>query len=55
MVADAVEKIRINPDYHFLGIEATQAEVISVLLMITGISAIINLIRKGDRPNLSTE
>lgn len=32
-----IEKIRINPDYHFLGIEATQAEVIAVLMFIAGI------------------
>lgn len=50
-----IEKIRINPDYHFLGIEATQAELISVLLMIIGISAIIYLLKNGQRPNLSTE
>ncbi|MFB1023622.1 MAG: prolipoprotein diacylglyceryl transferase [Vicingaceae bacterium] len=32
-----IEKIRINPDYHFLGIEATQAEIISVAMFIFGI------------------
>jgi prolipoprotein diacylglyceryltransferase len=32
-----IEKIRINPPYHFLGIEATQAEIIAVLLMLCGL------------------
>ncbi len=36
-----IEKIRINPDYHFLGIEATQAEIISVALFISGILGMI--------------
>ena len=33
-----IEKIRINPDYHFFGISATQAEIISIVLMIAGIA-----------------
>ncbi len=32
-----IEKIRINPDYHFLGIQATQAEIIAVALFLSGI------------------
>lgn len=32
-----IEKIRINPPYHFFGIEATQAEIISVLFIMGGI------------------
>lgn len=35
-----IEKIRINPDYHFFGIEATQAEIISVALFLSGIAGI---------------
>lgn len=35
-----IEKIRINPDYHFLGIEATQAEIIAVLLFLSGIAGL---------------
>jgi prolipoprotein diacylglyceryltransferase len=35
-----IEKIRINPDYHFLGIDATQAELIAVLLFILGLLGI---------------
>jgi phosphatidylglycerol:prolipoprotein diacylglycerol transferase len=36
-----IEKIRINPPYHFFGMEATQAEIISVLLIIIGIVSIL--------------
>lgn len=36
-----IEKIRINPDYHFLGIEATQAELIAVLMFVFGIVGIV--------------
>ena len=36
-----IEKIRINPDYHIFGIEATQAELIAVLMVISGILGII--------------
>jgi phosphatidylglycerol:prolipoprotein diacylglycerol transferase len=32
-----IEKIRINPPYHFFGIEATQAEIIAVLLFASGL------------------
>tara|TARA_B100001109_G_C18861795_1_gene474397 strand:- start:1125 stop:2306 length:1182 start_codon:yes stop_codon:yes gene_type:complete len=35
-----IEKIRINPDYHFLGIEATQAELIAVLMVVFGLLGI---------------
>lgn len=35
-----IEKIRINPDYHFLGIEATQAEIIAILMFVTGIAGV---------------
>lgn len=40
-----IEKIRINPDYHFLGIDATQAEIIAVLMFISGISGIFYFTR----------
>lgn len=36
-----IEKIRINPDYHFLGIEATQAEIIAVTLFLSGIIGLV--------------
>lgn len=32
-----IEKIRINPDYHFFGMAATQAELIAITLFICGI------------------
>ncbi|MDT8413245.1 MAG: prolipoprotein diacylglyceryl transferase [Vicingaceae bacterium] len=35
-----IEKIRINPDYNILGMKATQAEIIAVLLVIVGIGGI---------------
>ncbi len=35
-----IEKIRINPDYNILGIKATQAEIIAVLLIIVGIGGV---------------
>src|SRR5690606_37354002 len=35
-----IEKIRINPDYHFLGIEATQAELIANTMFIAGIAGL---------------
>jgi prolipoprotein diacylglyceryltransferase len=35
-----IEKIRINPDYHFLGIEATQAELIAILMFVFGLVGI---------------
>lgn len=36
-----IEKIRINPDYNFLGIEATQAEIIATSMFLLGIVGII--------------
>jgi prolipoprotein diacylglyceryltransferase len=35
-----IEKIRVNNSYHFLGMEATQAEIIAVLLVVAGIFGI---------------
>lgn len=35
-----IEKIRINPDYNIFGMKATQAEIIAVLLIISGIVGI---------------
>lgn len=35
-----IEKIRINPDYNIFGLKATQAEIIAVLLIISGIVGI---------------
>jgi phosphatidylglycerol---prolipoprotein diacylglyceryl transferase len=39
-----VEKIRVNPPYEFLGMELTQAEIISFTLILLGIAGIIYLL-----------
>jgi len=44
-----IEQIRINPKYHFLGIEATQAQIISTLLIISGIASAIYLYKNGKK------
>lgn len=36
-----VEQIRVNSEYHFLGLHPSQAEIISVLLIIAGLALII--------------
>ncbi|MGB0850018.1 MAG: prolipoprotein diacylglyceryl transferase [Bacteroidia bacterium] len=36
-----IEKIRVNPDYHFLGMNFTQAEMISFTMMLLGVIGII--------------
>jgi prolipoprotein diacylglyceryl transferase len=41
-----IEKIRVNPPYHFLGIEATQAEIISVILFFVGLGFYVILHKK---------
>jgi phosphatidylglycerol:prolipoprotein diacylglycerol transferase len=38
-----VEKIRVNTKYDFLGIHPTQAEIISLLLVITGVTLLLTL------------
>ena len=40
-----IEKIRVNTTYNIFGHEITQAEIISFLLIITGLSIVINLRR----------
>lgn len=49
-----IEKIRINPPYEFFGIKATQAELISVLLIVVGVSASVLLFKNSKRDKLST-
>lgn len=44
-----IEKIRVNPDYHFLGIKATQAEIISVALFLLGTGGIMFLVMRSKR------
>jgi len=41
-----IEKIRINPPYHLFGIEATQAEIISILIIIVGITGLIYVFKR---------
>lgn len=36
-----IEKIRVNPEYHLLGLTPTQAEIISVLLVFGGIGGLV--------------
>ena len=45
-----VEKIRVNSKYDIFGFHPTQAEIISFLLVISGISLLIALRRKAKQP-----
>jgi prolipoprotein diacylglyceryltransferase len=45
-----IEKIRVNPDYHFLGIAATQATIISIALMFGGIAMIWYALKQNKKP-----
>jgi len=44
-----IEFIRITPRYHFLGIEATQAQIISFIMIILGIVGLIYISFKPER------
>lgn len=44
-----IEKIRINPDYNFLGIAATQAEIIAVVMFLSGIIGMIYFSKKQEK------
>ncbi len=44
-----IEQIRINPDYHFLGLEFTQAELIAVILFLSGIAGMIYFTKNKDK------
>ena len=46
-----VEKIRVNTQYHFLGLHPTQAELISSCLVIAGIILLVVLPKKQPRTN----
>jgi len=52
-----IEKIRINPDYHFLGIQATQAEIIALLMFTIGIAGLFYFNKNGYKflPRLKKE
>jgi prolipoprotein diacylglyceryltransferase len=41
-----IEKIRVNPDIEIAGIQATQAEYISVLLVVVGVVGTIWSLRQ---------
>jgi prolipoprotein diacylglyceryl transferase len=41
-----IELIRVNTKYHFFGTEFTQAEMISLIMVLAGIAGIIYLLRK---------
>lgn len=45
-----IEKIRVNPPYDIFGLQLTQAEIISSLLILAGISGIIYFVRTKRRP-----
>jgi prolipoprotein diacylglyceryltransferase len=42
-----IEKIRINPDYNILGMKATQAEIIAVLLFFIGLAGAFYVTQKN--------
>ena len=42
----AIEQIRVNPPYNFLGIEATQAELIAMTLTLGGVLGLITCLRR---------
>lgn len=44
----AVEQIRVNPVVHLLGLEGTQAEILSVGLVLAGIAGLLVLTRRRD-------
>lgn len=42
-----IERIRVNPDYHFLGLAASQATIISLLLFLTGVGLFFYFTRRN--------
>jgi len=44
-----IEKIRVNDEFTLMGMKATQAEIISVLLVLTGLVGMFYLRKKGAR------
>jgi phosphatidylglycerol---prolipoprotein diacylglyceryl transferase len=49
-----IEKIRVNPDYHFLGMSFTQAEMISFTFVILGIGSWIYFSKNPLKNNINT-
>ena len=52
-----IEQIRVNPPYKFLGIEATQAELIATALFLGGLITLIVCMKKAlpDSPTQTSE
>lgn len=48
----SIEQIRVNSQYHFMGIAPTQAEIIAVLMVLTGIAGIIWTINRRKKNQL---
>lgn len=48
-----IEKIRVNTKYHIAGHEITQAEIISVVLIVLGVAGVIYFKRRRAASNLS--
>jgi len=48
-----IEKIRVNSVYHIFGRSITQAEIISVLLFLTGVAGIIYLRNKKNKESIN--
>ncbi len=46
-----IEQIRINNEYNIFGFGITQAEIISSVMIVTGIAAVILFSKKGDKIN----
>ena len=46
-----IEKIRINNEYNIFGYGITQAEIISVILILAGIAGMVIFYRKGHQIN----
>ena len=42
----AIEQIRVNPPYNFLGIEATQAELIAITLTLGGVVGLMTCLKR---------
>lgn len=48
-----IEIIRVNPHYEFLGMNLSQAQYISIAIIIAGIAGIIYLYRQNMKTNNS--
>ena len=48
----AIEKIRVNADYHVLGLHFTQAELIAVLLVLLGLFGIFKTTTNRATPKI---